>query len=91
MAQVAVDDMDIAPLCGFFTTILHGALRSLDHGGWGGYEETVITSADRRILLRLIGSNTGAFQVLITTREADPTASLAVMTHVGGAMSAALH
>lgn len=91
IAQVAIDDLDISPICKHFSVLLQGALFSLDQGQWGDYEDTVITSAERHILLRLIGRGKEAFQVLITTRESDPVESLEVMANVEGAISAALH
>jgi len=90
IAQVTIDDLDISPMCSYFSTIMRGVLQSLDSGDWGGYEDTVITSADRRILLRLIGTDRDAFQVLVTTRESDPAESLEVMANVEGAIGAAL-
>ncbi|HET9918787.1 MAG TPA: response regulator [Ktedonobacteraceae bacterium] len=90
VAQVAVDDLDISQMCRSFSALLQSGLRSLEQGGWGSHEETVITSADRHILLRLVGDATSAFQVLITTREAEPAESLEVMANVEGAISAAL-
>lgn len=90
IAQVAVDDLDISPMCGYFSNILQGALLSLERGGWGNYEDTVITSADRQVLLRFVGTEKRAFQVLVTTREADPVESLEVMANVEGAIAAAL-
>jgi DNA-binding response OmpR family regulator/predicted regulator of Ras-like GTPase activity (Roadblock/LC7/MglB family) len=91
IAQVAIDDLDISPICGYFSSILQGVFMSLEYEDWGNHEDTVITSADRHILLRLIGSGKEAFQVLITTRESDPVESLEVMANVEGALAAALH
>lgn len=88
IAQVAVDDLDIAHMCGYFSTILQGVLLSLEQGKWGKYEDVVISSAERHILLRMIDE--GAFQVLITSRESDPGESLEVMANVEGAIGAAL-
>ncbi len=90
IAQVAVDDLDISPLYESFSAILQGVLRSLEYVGWGTYEDTVITSVDRHILLRLVGDEREAFHVLITTREADPVESLEVMANVASAIAAAL-
>jgi len=90
IAQVAIDDLDISPICGYFSNILQGVVISLGHEHWGDHEDTVITSTDRHILLRLIGSDKEAFQVLITTRESDPVESLEVMANVEGALGAAL-
>ncbi len=90
IAQVAVDDLDISPLYGYFSTVLQGVLYSLERVNWGDYEDTVITSANRCILLRLVGNDSEAFHVLITTREADPLGSLEMMANVAGAIAAAL-
>ncbi len=88
IAQVAVDELDIANMCGYFSTILQGVLLSLEHGKWGKYEDVVISSSERHILLRIIDES--AFQVLITSRESDPGESLEVMANVEGAIGAAL-
>src|SRR5579875_1402646 len=55
IAQVAVDDLDISRVCRHFSTILKSVLQSLDQGAWGEYEDMVITSGDRRILMGLVG------------------------------------
>lgn len=90
IAQVAIDDLDIAPLCKHFSQLLQNALLALDASQWGEYQDSVITSADRHILLRLVGSERTTFLVLITTREAEPLESLAIMVNVEGAIEAAL-
>jgi len=90
VAQVAIDDVDISQLCGYFSSILQGALGSLQDGGLGGFEDTVISSADRHILIRLVGSDKDTFQVLITTRESEPLDSLEKMANVEDAIAAAL-
>lgn len=91
IAQVAIDDLDIAPLCNHFSYLVRHALLALGTNQWGGYQDTVITGADRYILLRLVGEAQDVLQVLITTRETDPSESLAVMISVEGAIEAALH
>lgn len=91
IAQVAVDDLDISPLYGYLSTILQGVLLSLEHVKWGGYEDAVITSVDRYILLRLVGNDSEDFHVLITTREADPVESLKMMANVAEAIAVALN
>jgi DNA-binding response OmpR family regulator/predicted regulator of Ras-like GTPase activity (Roadblock/LC7/MglB family) len=91
IAQVTIDDIDISQLCSYFSNILQGVLISLKEGNGSDYEDTVITSADRHILLRIVGSDKEAFHVLITTREAKPSESLEVMTNVDAAIVAALH
>ncbi len=91
IAQATIDDVDISSLCGYFSSILHGVADSLQEGNWGDYEDTVITSANRHILIRLVGSNKDAFHVLVTTRESAPLESLEVMTNVEAAIASALH
>ncbi len=91
IAQVAVDDLNISRICKFFGGALKNVLQSLDQGMWGDYEDMVITSSDRYILIRVIGGERNVFQLLITTREAEPVESLEVMVNVEGAISAALH
>jgi DNA-binding response OmpR family regulator/predicted regulator of Ras-like GTPase activity (Roadblock/LC7/MglB family) len=91
IAQVTIDDIDISQLCSYFSNILQGVLMSLKEENGGDYEDTVITSADRHILLRIVSSDKEAFHVLITTRESKPSESLEVMAHVDAAIVAALH
>jgi CheY-like chemotaxis protein/predicted regulator of Ras-like GTPase activity (Roadblock/LC7/MglB family) len=91
IAQVAIDDLDISPTCAHFSRILQSALHALADGAWGGYEDTIITSGDRYILLRIVANDTDAFQVLITSRASDPAESLEVMANVEGTIGAALH
>ena len=90
IAQVTVDDLDISTLFGYFSSILRAILHSLDRLGGGNYEETVITSADRRIFLRLLDSNRGIYHVLITTHESDQAAGLNMMANVEAAIDAVL-
>jgi predicted regulator of Ras-like GTPase activity (Roadblock/LC7/MglB family) len=90
VAQVAVDDLDISSMCRYFSTIQKNALQALGNAEEDDYEETVITSSTRHILMRVVDSDKKAFLVLITTREASPTESLEVMANVEGAISAAL-
>ena len=90
IAQVAVDELDISQLCKPFSVMLQSTLQSLERQQWGAYERMVITSANRHVLLNVIGDAPDAFQVLITTREADPAESQEVMENVAGAIQAAL-
>jgi predicted regulator of Ras-like GTPase activity (Roadblock/LC7/MglB family) len=90
IAQVAVDDLDISPMCGYFSSILRGTLLSLDQGAWGYYEHSLITSATHHVLLRLVGSNRDTFQVLIISREANPIESLEAMANIEPAIASAL-
>ncbi len=90
IAQVAVDDLDISRMCKHFSIVMKNVFQSLDTSVWGAYEDVVITSAERHILLRVIGDEKSAFQVLVTTREAKPSESGEVMANVEGAIVAAL-
>lgn len=90
IAQVAIDDLDIAGMCTHFSVILQAATRSLDEGGWERHEDTIITSATHHILLRVLGNERDTFQALVTTRETDPVESLDVLANVEGAIIAAL-
>ncbi len=90
IAQVAVDDLDMSPICKHFSVVMKSVFQALDLSVWGAYENVVITSADKYILLRAIGSERNAFQVLVTTREANPTDSGVVMANVEDAIIAAL-
>jgi predicted regulator of Ras-like GTPase activity (Roadblock/LC7/MglB family) len=91
IAQVTIDDVDISQLCGHFSSVLQGIISSLQEGGWGDYEDTVITSANRHILIRIVGSDKNAFHVLVTTRESEPLESIEVMANVEAAIATALH
>ena len=90
IAQVAVDDLDMLQMCKYFSNVMKSVFQSLDTAVWGAYEDVVITTAERHILLRVIGDEKSAFQVLVTTREAKPAESGAVMANVEGAIAAAL-
>lgn len=91
IAQVAVDDLDISHLCKSFSIIFKEVLQSLEQGGWGAHEDTIINSKNRHIIMRLVGSEQSAFLILITGRDVDSVESLAVIANVEGAISAALH
>ncbi len=90
IAQVAVDDLDMTRMCKHFSVIMKSVFQALDTPVWGTYEDVVITSAERHILLRVIGNEKTAFQVLVTTREAKPGESGVVMANVEDAIAAAL-
>ena len=90
IAQVAVDDLDISSLCDYFSISVQGAFRALDEGAFGHYEDTIITSLTHFILLRLVGSSSDIFQVLIVTRDMDPVKCLEMMINIGPALEAAL-
>lgn len=90
VAQVAIDDLDIAPMCSTFSTIVQSALLTLKQGNWGTHEDTILTSSTHHIILRVLGSQEETFQVLVTTRESDPVESLDIMASVEGSLIAAL-
>ncbi|HEU5375996.1 MAG TPA: response regulator [Ktedonobacteraceae bacterium] len=90
VAQVAIDELDIAPLCAHFSQILQGTMHVLEQRQWEPYEHTVITSRTQHILLRAIGNKKDVFQILITTHETQPAESLEVMANVEAAIAAAL-
>ena len=91
IAQVAVDDLDMSRMCKHLSVVVKSVFQSLDTAAWGAYEDVVITSVERHILLRVIGDERSAFQVLVTTREAKPEESGPIMANVEGAIAAALH
>src|SRR5437899_4094386 len=91
IAQVAVDELDISPMCGYFRALIQGMLQTLEQGNWGDYKHAVITSDSRQILLRIINNEKNVFQVLVTTRETNPTESLEVMANTEAAIAAALY
>ena len=90
IAQVVLDDMDISKMCKYFSTIQKGILVALDQEEWGGYEDTVITSAERSIIMRMIGSDKRTFLVLMTTRNANSADSLTVISDVEETIKQAL-
>ncbi|MBE3558417.1 MAG: response regulator [Ktedonobacteraceae bacterium] len=90
IAQVAIDDLDISPVCHSVGGVLQSALQTLEQGKWGDLEDMVITGAERRILIRLVGNEYKAFQVLITMRDTSLTECLEVMVNVESAINAAL-
>jgi CheY-like chemotaxis protein/predicted regulator of Ras-like GTPase activity (Roadblock/LC7/MglB family) len=90
IAQVAVEDLDIAEVCKQLSAILKGTQRTLDQEQWGSYEHMVISSSNRTILMRLIGAEKTVFQLLITTQDTDIPKCLEIMTNVEAAIQAAL-
>ena len=90
IAQVAVDDLELAPLCQDFSQMMRSVLQVLQQGKWEPYEHTLISTRTRHILLRLIGNAPETFQVLITARETSPTESLEALANVEAAIAAAL-
>ena len=90
IAQVAVDEIDISPLCAYLSSIVQGAVRTTEPERGGSWEHIVITSSTQHILLRVLSRKKDVFQVLITTREAAPAESLDVLANVEVALTAAL-
>ncbi|GAC1497684.1 MAG: hypothetical protein NVS2B12_02500 [Ktedonobacteraceae bacterium] len=90
IAQVAIDDMDISKMCKYFSTIQKSVLLAFDQEGWGGYEDTVITSAGRYVIMRIVGVEKRAFLVLMTVREANPAESLTAINDIENTIDQAL-
>ncbi len=92
IAQVAIDDLDISRQCRTLSAIQKSIFQAaFDREGWGAHESTIITSTQRHLLIRMIGDDVKAFQILITTREADPNVCMEMMINVEETISAALH
>ena len=85
-----MDDLDIVKICKPFSTILRATQQVLNQSEWGEYEDMVVSSSERYALMRVVSGERNAFLVLITTREADPTACQDVLINVEGAIAAAL-
>jgi DNA-binding response OmpR family regulator/predicted regulator of Ras-like GTPase activity (Roadblock/LC7/MglB family) len=90
IAQVAIDDTDISQTWQLLSIVQRSVLNALQADVWGMYEETVMTTASRHVLMRAISSDTKVFLVLITTQEANFTDSQEILTNVEGAIGAAL-
>jgi DNA-binding response OmpR family regulator/predicted regulator of Ras-like GTPase activity (Roadblock/LC7/MglB family) len=90
IAQVAVNDQDISRICEYLSSSMQGALRALEVGDFGQYEDTIITSPTHFILFRLVGSSRSIFQVLIVTRDTDPVECLKIMANIEPVLEAAL-
>lgn len=90
IAQVTIDDTDISPLCTHLSTIARQALHMLWQDDNNACDSIVLSDQARHTLVRLVGPKKHALQVLITTRESDPTLSLAVMATVEDAITTTL-
>ena len=90
IAQVAVEDVDIAQVCRSLSSTLRGIAQMLTQEGWGGCEQITMSSAARHVLVGIVGETGNAFQVLITAREADLAECRQIMANVEGAIAAAL-
>jgi CheY-like chemotaxis protein/predicted regulator of Ras-like GTPase activity (Roadblock/LC7/MglB family) len=91
IAQVALDDMDIAQVCKPFSRVLLGMSQTLALQSWGECQQLMVTSAERRVFMYVVGEERKAFLVLVTTRDADPDQCLRLLENVEGAIEAALH
>jgi len=90
IAQIAVDDKDISPLCAYLSTVLERAAQALAPERGGACEHIVIASGTQQILLRALSTKKDIFQVLITTRETPLAESLEVLANVESALIGAL-
>jgi DNA-binding response OmpR family regulator/predicted regulator of Ras-like GTPase activity (Roadblock/LC7/MglB family) len=91
IAQVAMDDMDISTQCRTLSGMQKSVFQAaFEQEGWGAHEHTIITSTERHLLMRMIGGDARVFQMLITTRDADPRVCMEMMTNVEETISAAL-
>ncbi len=90
IAQVAMDDTDKSQIWQLLSVVQQSVLNALQSDEWGVYEETIMTTGSRHILMRTIANDKDAFLVLITTREANFTESQEVMANVEAAITAAL-
>lgn len=90
IAQVAVEDVDIVQVCRSVSSTLRGIAQMLAQEGWGGCEQITVSSAARHVLVGIVGETGNAFQVLITSREADLAECRQIMANVEGAIAAAL-
>ena len=90
IAQVAVDEMDISPLCAYLSKMVQGATQIMSPERGGECQHIIISSNTQHILLRVLSKQTEAFQVLITSRESVPAESLEVLASVESALLSAL-
>jgi DNA-binding response OmpR family regulator/predicted regulator of Ras-like GTPase activity (Roadblock/LC7/MglB family) len=90
IAQVAVEDVDIAQVCRSLSSTLREMARMLKQERWGSCEQITMSSSMRHLFVSLVGEAGNAFQVLITSREADLVECRQIMTNVEGAIAAAL-
>ena len=90
IAQVAVDDLDISLLCRQFSALQKDTAQKISEQENDLYQEMVITTEKRHVLMRIIANDAKAFLMLLTTRDAQPQESFEVMANVEGAIRAAL-
>jgi DNA-binding response OmpR family regulator/predicted regulator of Ras-like GTPase activity (Roadblock/LC7/MglB family) len=90
IAQVAMDDTDKSQIWQLLSVVQRNVLNALQPDEWGMYEETVMTTGSRHILMRTIANDKNAFLVLITTRETNFIENQEIMANVEAAITAAL-
>jgi hypothetical protein len=83
VAQVAIDEADVTTLYQQIGTTVLNMQQT-----FSSLEETVITTAEYRFLIRKLSAS--MFQALITSHDADLAECLSIMTNVEGPMSSAL-
>ncbi len=90
VAQVSIDDRDLSPLCKMQCLVLKSALQAQDDRKEDPFEDLVIESRSRRVMLRIVGNEKETFLVLITSRDADLSASRDIINNIESAISIAL-
>ena len=90
IAQVAMDDTDKSQIWQLLSVVQRNVLNALQPDEWVMYEETIMTTGSRHILMRAIANDKNAFLVLITTREAHFIENQEIMANVEAAITAAL-
>ncbi len=90
IAQVTAEELDFGSMCRDFSTMLQVSFQVLEQGRWGIHEYMVVTSKERRIVIRLVGKDRKAFQVLVTTLEANLSENLDAMARAESAILLAL-
>ncbi|HEY4388526.1 MAG TPA: response regulator, partial [Ktedonobacteraceae bacterium] len=90
IAQVSIDDQDLSQACRQHSVLLKNALQMQDSQQRDVFEDLIIQSRRKRVLLRMVGDERNVFLLLITTREADLSTSQEVVSNIENAISAAL-
>jgi DNA-binding response OmpR family regulator/predicted regulator of Ras-like GTPase activity (Roadblock/LC7/MglB family) len=89
IAQVSIDDQDLSQVCKQHSVLLRQALQMQD--GQDLFEDLIVQSRRKRVLLRMVGNERNTFLLLITLREADLDTSREVVANIENAISVALH
>jgi predicted regulator of Ras-like GTPase activity (Roadblock/LC7/MglB family) len=90
IAQVAVGELDISGLCKHFSRMLRSALLVLDAALWGAFQQQVIVSTDRAIILKSMGEDHQVFLILVTTSTTKTSEALDAIEKIGGTLKKAL-